>query len=431
VAKTSTGYWVYRAFSRVYPAAIKLVAGAGHQKAKAWVDGRDNELWQQLERGRSTLPGRVAWFHAASLGEFEQARPVIEAFKEQYPTWGIVLTFFSPSGYLIRKNYAGADVVTYLPSDSPENSVRFLNVVRPDLALFVKYEFWPFYLLELRDRGIPAISFSAIFRPNQIFFKPWGRFMRLVLSSFSLIYTQDEASARLLRRIQMPHTEVAGDTRFDRVIQIAESVGKLPLINTFKGDGKVLVLGSAWPMDVKVVLEAVLALPQAIRPKVIVAPHELTPDHLAELDNWPGYQSLRYSAALPETATAANLMIIDNIGMLSSIYKYADIAWVGGAYGSGLHNILEAAVYSVPVLFGKPKFRKFKEATDLLRQGGAFSCGTVAQATSQLVSLLTDKVACKAAGEAASAYCQKHAGATQIVMSGLHRVIGVRQIADQ
>jgi len=421
VAKTSTGYWIYRGFSRIYPLAIKVVGQLGNAKAKAWEEGRQESLWQHLERGLSTLPGRRIWFHAASLGEFEQARPVIEAFRAKYPTWGILLTFFSPSGYEVRKNYQGADLVTYLPADTPENAVRFLEVVRPDLALFVKYEFWPFYLLGLRERGIPAISFSAIFRPNQVFFQPYGRFMRAVLSTFSHIYTQDKASAKLLEQIGLQHVTSAGDTRFDRVIQIAKQAQKLPILDAFKNDDKLLVVGSAWPEDVAIVLQAVLKLPEGIRPKVVVALHELKQDQINNLDGFAGYKSIKYSEALPNTAKAADLLIVDNMGMLSAIYGYADIAWIGGAYGKGLHNILEAAVFGIPVLFGTPKYTKFKEAKDLLKANGAFTIATEFEAVKVIRQLLENDKLRQESGNVGLAYCHQNSGATNAVIFGISR----------
>lgn len=423
MTKFSTGYWLYRAFTRLYPIGIGLAARFGHEKAQLWLSGRNDDMWADLERARGTLPGKVVWFHAASLGEFEQARPVIEKFREEYPSWGVVLTFFSPSGYLVRKKYAGADLVSYLPLDNPENPSRFLDLVRPDLALFVKYEFWPFYLLELNRRGIPAISFSAIFRRNQVFFKPWGNFMRLVLSSFRLIYTQDEASVKLLKRIRMPHAQQAGDTRFDRVLQIAEAADKLPLIDRFKGARQTIVVGSAWPKDLEVVLKAVLLLPESLKPKVIVATHEINEDELISLEQTAGYQVVRYSKALPDSVGSADLMLIDNIGMLSSIYRYADIAWIGGAFGSGLHNILEAAVYGIPVMFGKPNYRKFKEARELLKQGGAFSCGTAEEAARAMQKLLSSPDVKTGMGHICRQYCKQHAGATDKVMDGIRRLI--------
>lgn len=417
----SLGYLAYRAFSRAYPAAIWLAAQLGNVKAKAWVEGRNDDLWQNLIQARSTMPGKVAWFHAASLGEFEQARPVIEAFKKKYPHWGVVLTFFSPSGYLIRKNYAEADHVCYLPADTPENAPKFLDLLRPDLILFVKYEFWPFYLLEASERGIPVVSFSAIFRPGQIYFKPWGRFFRRVLGTLSRIYTQDEASVKLLQRIGMQGIE-AGDTRFDRVGQIARQAQKLPILEGFIGQDasrKLLVIGSAWPQDLKVVLTAVQSLAPELRPLVVVAPHELHEDQLTALDAWPGFKTIRYSTAMPAQAAQANLLIVDNIGMLSSIYRYAHLAWVGGAFGSGLHNILEAAVYGIPVLFGKPKYKRFAEARFLLKNKGAFSCGTAAEASRTLHKLLSNDVAREAAGAVSEKYCRQNQGATDKVMQAL------------
>lgn len=364
-----------------------------NQKAKLWIEGRSsmfdvrcpNNKQQtsniEAER-RPNQTSKTVWFHCASLGEFEQGRPVIEKFRETFPAYKIVLTFFSPSGYEVRKDYAGADFICYLPSDTPSNAKEFIEKINPSIAFFVKYEFWYNYLRILHEKQIPVISFSAIFRPNQIFFKWYGGFYRNILTYFDHIFVQNQASLKLLQNIDIQHVTVGGDTRFDRVKQIAEARKSLPIIEQFKDGKPLLIIGSCWQEDFAVIVPFLNNFTKDL--KVIIAPHEI---HDSEIENWRKAlkgSSIRYSEIAPKPTKGeqkldlkappsgvGGLLFIDNIGMLSSLYQYADFAWIGGSYGKGLHNILEAATFGLPIFFGNKNYHKFQESVDLERLTGA------------------------------------------------------------
>ncbi len=315
---------------------------------------------------------KTAWFHCASLGEFEQGRPVIEKYKETFPDHKIVLTFFSPSGYEVRKNYAGADFICYLPSDTPANARDFIEKINPSIAFFVKYEFWYNYLRILHEKQIPVISFSAIFRPNQVFFKWYGGFYRNILRYFDHIFVQNQLSLELLQSVGIENVIVGGDTRFDRVKQIADARKILPIIEQFKDGKPLLIIGSCWQEDFAVIAPFLNNFTKEL--KVIIAPHEI---HEDEIESWSKElkrETKKFSELNNfETSQLKNLetLIIDNIGMLSSLYQYADFAWIGGSYGKGLHNILEAATFGLPIFFGNKNYQKFQEATDLEKLTGA------------------------------------------------------------
>lgn len=381
------------------------------------MDGRVDWLPKLREKiADNTDP--VAWFHAASLGEFEQGRPVMEAFRKQYPDYKILLTFFSPSGYAVRKNYAGADFIVYLPADTPENARAFVLLVKPQLVFFIKYEFWANYLHELRAAQIPVISFSAIFRPNQLFFKPWGGFYRELLTCFEHILVQHEESEQLLRSIGLNHVTRAGDTRFDRVAQVAAARKDIPVVADFKKNEDnepqpLLVVGSAWQADMDVLIPFLNNFEQPL--KVIIAPHEI---HDAEIERWRDQltkPSVRYSEAKTTQSpnhSVTQSLFIDNIGMLSSLYQYGEFAYIGGAFGKGLHNILEAATFGVPIFFG-PNYGKFQEAIELIQAGGAFSV----QDTRSLAGAFQQQYADRTkAAQVSCDYVQRNIGATAKVM---------------
>lgn len=318
---------------------------------------------------------KIAWFHCASLGEFEQGRSVIEKFRETFPAYKIVLTFFSPSGYEVRKEYDGADFICYLPLDTPSNAKDFIEKINPSIAFFVKYEFWYNYLDVLHEKHIPVISFSAIFRPQQIFFKWYGGFYRNILANFNHIFVQNQSSLKLLQNIDVKHDSVGGDTRFDRVKQIADARKSLPIIEQFKNGKPLLIIGSCWKEDFAVIVPFLNSFTKDL--KVIIAPHEI---HDSEIESWRkelGGNSIRYSEMDRNTIftnpqyLTYDTLFIDNIGMLSSLYQYADFAWIGGSYGKGLHNILEAATFGLPIFFGNKNYRKFQEAVDLEQLKGA------------------------------------------------------------
>lgn len=348
------------------------------------------------------------WFHAASLGEFEQGRPVMELLKCELPETKILLTFFSPSGYEIRKNYVGADIVLYLPLDTPSNAKRFVNLVKPSKAVFIKYEFWPNYILALQSAKIPVYSISSIFRPNQLFFKWYGGWYKNLLSTFNHIFVQDNVSFDLLKKNGISNASVCGDTRFDRVYDLYSQSKQLPLIEAFCDGKKVLVAGSTWGKD-----EALLAQYIKLHPdiKLILVPHEIHSAHITSISKLLDGQFVRYSDASSDNLKTASCLVVDVIGILSSIYRYANVAYIGGGFGVGIHNTLEAAVYGVPVVFG-PNYLKFREARELIAVGGAFSISNYFILEAQIDRLFKDTEAGKIAGN----YVKQNTGATDLIL---------------
>lgn len=315
----------------------------------------------------------TVWIHCASLGEFEQARPLIEKLKNEYQGIKILLTFFSPSGFEVRKNYDKADLVSYLPWDTAAHASKLISIVKPTIAVFVKYEFWYHYTNELKKNGVPIISISSIFRENQLFFKSYGGFYRGILKNFSHFFVQNDVSLKLLRSIGIQQCSLAGDTRFDRVYEIVKRGDELPIAERFKNNQNTLVVGSCWPEDFEV-LEPFINQNTI---KFIIAPHEISEEFIERLEKSLRVKSIRYSHAQNGSLKNGSLedsqvLIIDNIGMLSRLYRYGEFAFVGGAFGKGLHNILEAACYGVPIFFGNKNYEKFREAVDLINRGGAF-----------------------------------------------------------
>ncbi len=378
---------------------------------------------QQFERLQQALHGNqapVVWFHCASLGEFEQGRPVMEAFRQQFPTYKILLTFFSPSGYEVRKNYTGADYILYLPLDSARNARRFVEVVQPRLAVFVKYEFWHYYLQALHRQHIPVLSISAIFRPDQIFFKPYGEFNRAILRNFTYLYTQNKASLELLQSIGITKASVAGDTRFDRVLQTAASVKQLPLVEAFAGDQEVFIVGSSWPADVAVLLPLLQQYKASI--KFIVAPHEVNEAGITALMQTLGADAVPFSKATTDTVSKYKVLVIDNIGMLSSLYSYGTYAYIGGAFGKGLHNTLEAAVFGLPLFFG-PRYEKFQEAIDLVRLKCAFPVADAAELLAAFEQVYRTPGERDRITTTEKQYVQNQAGATSRIMADIARLL--------
>jgi 3-deoxy-D-manno-octulosonic-acid transferase len=364
------------------------------------------------------------WIHAASLGEFEQGRPVIEAFRQQFPDWQIVLTFFSPSGYEIRKNYAAADFVGYLPADTAANSRDFLEIVQPDIAIFIKYEFWYHYLSGLKQRGIPVLLISALFRPDHIFFKPWGGLWRTMLAQCTHIFVQNAPSFQLLQHIGFQNITIAGDTRIDRVVHLAAQAAANEVVAAFSDGATVLIAGSTWPADEALLLPAFeRVVEQHADYKLLLAPHEPTPQHLRQL--LPRLPSrlpyCLYSQATVETARQAKILIIDNIGMLNTLYRYGQVAYIGGGFGKGIHNTLEPAAFGLPVVFG-PRYQKFEEARAFVAQKGAFPVENEAALTQILLQLAVAD-ARQAAAVALSRYLQAQKGATAKIMNYLEGLI--------
>lgn len=391
------------------------IAALFHPKAKSWVEGRRH--WPQKLQANWPPKSKQArlriWLHAASLGEFEQGRPIIEALKKNFPDCHILLSFFSPSGYEIRKDYPVADYVCYLPLDTAKQANDFVRMTKPDLAIFVKYEFWHHHLSALKQRNIPTLLVSATFRPQQIFFKPYGAFFRQMLQQFSHIFVQDQSSLALLQKQAIKNLEKAGDTRVDRVMAIAKEAKDFPKVNAFIREESVLVAGSTWPADEKHLFPLIKAL-AAKNWRFIIAPHEIHPDRLASLEQGLPCPSIRYSQLEEAGDYAAQVLIIDNIGMLSSLYRYGKIAYIGGGFGQGIHNILEPVAFGLPVLFG-PKHQKFTEAVALLESGGAISIQD-ASSLQKAMQKLAEQHQYTQASQAALDYLAYNRGATDLVI---------------
>ncbi|SET30500.1 3-deoxy-D-manno-octulosonic acid transferase [Hymenobacter actinosclerus] len=398
---------------RLYALLLRLLSPLV-PKAAAWTAGRRGLLGRiQGELRHETAP-RV-WFHCASLGEFEQGRPLMEAYRAEYPGHKLVLTFFSPSGYEVRHNWPGADYVFYLPLDTAANARAFLDAVRPRLAVFVKYEFWHYFLRELQRRDIPAICVSAIFRPEQVFFQPWGRFFRRILGSFTHIFTQNQASAELLRGAGLNQVSVAGDTRFDTVVRTALAPPRsLPLVEAFTEDWcPVLIVGSSWPEDLAILAPLLQQYQQEMR--FIVAPHEINEASLRRVEAALPGLVVRYSQAEAATVAQARLLLIDNVGLLNSLYRFGHFAYIGGAFGKGLHNTLEAAAFGLPLFFG-PTYHKFQEAQDLVELHCAFPVNSADELLKAFGLLYYREEARLQVQDLSLDYVHDHSGATSKIM---------------
>lgn len=402
--------WAYFLFVWLYPLMARLLAPF-NSKAALWVEGRKNLLHKiKVELHLNTHP--LIWMHAASLGEFEQGLPVVEKLKQAYPSHKLIITFFSPSGYEVKKKHPIADWVFYLPMDSKFNAAAFINITQPAIALFIKYEFWFFYLSELKKRQIPVLLISGIFRPSQLFFKWYGQFYRNMLTDFTHFFVQDSGSAGLIKHLVNPNSiSVSGDTRFDRVISIADESKNINQIETFCKDHVVIVAGSTWSDDDKV-LQHFTKVHRNV--KFIIAPHLIGPERLNEcLQRYPSAILLTdYVLASTETKNTIQTIVINNIGMLSSLYQYATIAFIGGGFSTeGIHNTLEAAVFGKPAVFG-PVYEKYLEAKEMIKIGAAFSADTALSMEDLLDELLTNKQKQMDAGEAGAAYVKAKAGAS-------------------
>lgn len=372
---------------------------------------------------------KYIWFHAASLGEFEQGRPLMERIRKDYPQYKILLTFYSPSGYEVRKNYEGADIICYMPVDTRLNAIRFLRLVRPVMAFFIKYEFWSNFLHILKHRNIPTYSVSSIFREDQVFFKWYGRNYAGVLKCFTRFFVQNEESKRLLEGIGITAVDVVGDTRFDRVLQIKEAAKQLPICEAFRTgvassqsadvphhDFKVFVAGSSWPPDENIFIPF---FNEHKDWRLLIAPHVIAEEHLKLiLSLIKDKKVVRYTQTTPEEAADADVLIIDCFGLLSSMYNYGDVAYIGGGFGVGIHNTLEAAVWNMPVIFG-PNNKKFQEAQGLLKSGGGFEINTYEDFSGLMGSLMNDETFLKQAGDKAGAFVAHLAGATDKVLASV------------
>lgn len=403
-----------------YCFGVHVAAACGHRNARLMLRG-----WHHWREELAKLDGRpVVWFHAASLGEFEQARPVLESYRERHPDHQVLLTFFSPSGYEVRKNYAKAEAICYLPPDLPLTVHRFIRQTNNlQAAFFVKYDFWFNYLGALRKSHVPTYIFSAIFRPEQYFFKPWGRwFVRQLRDCFTHLFVQNEESLQLLRSHGIDHCSLAGDTRYDRVNQIVQTAERDAVVEKFLDgyNGKVLVAGSTWPPDEQL-LARLRESKKWFPERIIIAPHEIHEEHLRSIEAlFP--DSVRYSSLSSSTSSSSatsHVLIIDNIGLLSKLYRYATVAYIGGGFGVGIHNILEAVAYGKPVVFG-PNYHKFKEAHDLIDLGGCMIVDEHPD-VSFLRKLFTDDDIYHAASDACMQLMRRNLGSTTKIMDTIEK----------
>ena len=409
--------FLYNLFLIFYKTGIK-VASLKSNKAKLWLTGREN-IFAKLEQWRSQLPEdqKIIWMHCASLGEFEQGRPLIEKLKKKHTEYKILLTFFSPSGYEVRKDYDKVDAVFYLPMDGKTNAQKFITTLKPTLVIWVKYEYWFYYLTALKKKNIPVILISAVFRKSQPFFKWYGKMWKQMLSSFDKIFVQNRESVSLLQTIGFAqNTAVAGDTRFDRVIDIAKKNACLPdILLNFVENSKVIIAGSTWEEDEEELVHYANTNKQI---KFIIAPHEIDEERITDLKKL-FKNSIQFSQ-LADTYINEQVVIIDNVGMLASLYQLADVAYIGGGFNdSGIHNILEAAVFGKPLIFG-PVYDKFLEATQLVEAGGAFSFTNALELEELLNTLLKDVVFLKNAGEICENFAYENGGATNKIIEYLY-----------
>lgn len=392
----------------LYVLAIILVSPF-HKKARLIVKGQ----WQTFRILKKKIRDdeKYVWFHAASLGEFEQGRPLMERLRREHPEYKILLTFFSPSGYEVRKNYEGADVICYLPFDTPGNVMSFLRLAHPCMAFFIKYEFWNNYLHACHFKKIPVYSVSSIFRENQVFFRWYGKAYGHVLKCITHFFVQNEFSRELLLRKGFSNVTVVGDTRFDRVLDIAKQAKELPIVEQFKQGSRLMVAGSSWGPDEDLIIPYFNEHPEL---NLIIAPHVIKESHLKEIEGKLQRPSIRYTQVSEENITKADCLIIDCFGLLSSIYRYGEIAYVGGGFGSGIHNVPEAAVYGLPVIIG-PNNKKFREAQTLLSLGGCFEVQDSATFVETMDRLLLDEKFMRERGQIAGSYIFDNSGASNLV----------------
>jgi len=405
---------VYNIVIYIYLIGVAIASCFNKKVKKMWAGERQAI---KVLREKVDPNARYIWFHAASLGEFEQGRPLMEYLRKTHPEYKILLTFFSPSGYEVRKNYEGADIICYLPLDTIRNARRFLRAIKPVMAFFIKYEFWYNYLHILQHRGIPTYSVSSIFRPDQIFFQWYGKGYGRVLKCFTHFFVQNIESKNLLAKLDIHDVEVVGDTRFDRVLQIKEASKQLPIVEKFtENTSKVFIAGSSWLPDEEVFLKYFNLHKDW---KLIVAPHVIGEDHLAQIfELLKGRRVVRYTEATEENVKEAEVLIIDCFGLLSSIYHYATISYVGGGFGVGIHNVLEAAVWDIPVIFG-PNNKRFQEAQGLIMAGGGFEINDYQSFRDLMLRFETDEMFLQTSKKHAGEFVKGRAGATEKIMGSL------------
>ena len=402
--------FLYNICIAIYAQLIALV-GLWNTKAKQWATGR-KDIFERMAAAISPSD-KIVWIHVASLGEFEQGRPVIEQIKSEHPEYKILLTFFSPSGYEIRKNYNGADYIFYLPVDTPRNATRFLDIAHPEIVIFVKYEFWLNYLYELKRRGTRTFLISSIFRPSAIFFRSYGFYWRKALDTFEQMFVQNQESLDLLHGIGFDNVIIAGDTRFDRVADIAKAAKKIDLVERFKGEQQLFVAGSTWGPDEDILQELINDNPQI---KFIVAPHEMNEGRISKIIASTTKGAVRYTQCGEQRDISSyQVLILDTVGILSSVYGYATWAYIGGGFGVGIHNTLEAATFGLPISFG-PNYHKFKEARDMITLGAATKVESASDLKAWFTPLRDNEQALQKASSAAKDYTQKNQGATSLFM---------------
>ena len=407
-------FFLYNLLVIITGFALKAVAFF-NPKMKLFIEGRKN-VFKTL--GNKIQPkDKTIWFHSASLGEFEQGLPVMEKIRTLYPDHKIVLTFFSPSGYEVRKNSTVADVIVYLPLDTKSNAEKFLKLVHPEMAFFIKYEYWPNYLNALKERSIPTYLFSGIFRKDQVFFKWYGGFYRKALTAFKQFFVQNESSKLLLQQIGFNNVKVSGDTRFDRVLKILERDNSLDFVEKFKNNQLTIVCGSTWPKDEVQLLDFINT--NSFGVKFIIAPHNVKPEQISELKNSISKKTILFSELKNKNLADYDVFIIDTIGILTKIYSYADIAYVGGGFGtSGLHNILEPATFGIPIVIG-PNYQKFSEAVALVNMGGCISVKNKKELEETLSLLIQNEDERFEKGHISSTFVQMNKNATEIILKNL------------
>jgi 3-deoxy-D-manno-octulosonic-acid transferase len=410
---------IYIVVIKVYRAGIFLFSFF-NEKARKWIDGRKN-IFLRLAQTLSDRNEKRIWFHCASLGEFEQGKPIIEAIKKGYPQNKILLTFFSPSGYEIKKNDPICDYIFYLPLDGAINAKKFIDIVKPSMVFFIKYEFWHFYIKELKKRKIPLYFISARFSEGQIFFRWYGKFFDKMLRRITHLFVQDQHSLELLYGHSISQVTVSGDTRFDRVYQGSMETKSFPEIEKFCKGKKIFIAGSTWQADENIVAGLIESAEDDF--KFIIAPHEIKEDRIADLMNKFSQKSIRYSELIKLNQTDARVLIIDNVGMLSSLYKYGNAAYIGGAFNKGLHNILEAIVFGLPVFFGSG-YKKFPEAIELVKSKSAFSIYSGSDLMNKMKELFSSEEKLENIRKANKNYIIKNKGATNVVMNYLKMNFG-------
>ena len=407
--------WFYDLIMSLYAGIIRLV-GLRYEKARLWSEGR-RDLFSRM-REKIDPRERIIWLHVASLGEFEQGRPLIEALRESHPEYRILLTFFSPSGYEIRKNYAGADYIFYLPIDTRKQVRQFLDLAHPEVVIFVKYECWLNFLTELRRRRIRTFVVSAIFRRNSVFFRFYGGLWRKALKTFEVLFVQNEESKSLLAELGYPNTVVAGDTRFDRVAKIAREAKQVPMIERFKGDKQLFIAGSTWGPDEELLLPLMNDNPEL---KFVIAPHEMDEGRIERLMRETRGGAVRYTQCDDKSSfEGKQLLILDTVGLLASAYGYASWGYIGGGFGVGIHNTLEAATFGLPIAFG-PKYEKFKEARDLVAIGAARSITTYEELRAWFAPLRDDEKHLTKSSRLARDYTLSHQGATETILKTIFK----------